>query len=143
MNNSINSRQHLADKIKNGAILLHSGSVVYRNNDTWYPFRQDSNFYYLTEWPEPDAHAVILIKDSNINGEIPLFIVFRALGIVSDKEILQYIVKDIDNDVGKEMMEFIRPTIVESNMINSKNFALEFLKNKTYCQEITCIFIKF
>ena len=70
------------------------------------------------------------ISIPNINGEIPLFIVFRALGIVSDKEILQYIVKDIDNDVGKEMMEFIRPTIVESNMINSKNFALEFLKNK-------------
>jgi Xaa-Pro aminopeptidase len=72
MNNSINSRKRLADKIKNGAVLLHSGSIVYRNNDTWYPFRQDSNFYYLTEWPEPDAHAVILIKDSE--PELHLFV---------------------------------------------------------------------
>ena len=72
MNNSTNARQQLANKIKNGAVLLHSGSIVYRNNDTWYPFRQDSNFYYLTEWPEPDAHAVILINESK--PELHLFV---------------------------------------------------------------------
>ena len=64
MGNSKIARKNLAKQIKNGAVILHSGSIVYRNNDTWYPFRQDSNFYYLTEWPEPDAHAVILINDS-------------------------------------------------------------------------------
>ncbi|MBL6836392.1 MAG: aminopeptidase P N-terminal domain-containing protein, partial [Candidatus Actinomarina sp.] len=58
MGNSKIARENLAKKITNGAVILHSGSIVYRNNDTWYPFRQDSNFYYLTEWPEPDAHAV-------------------------------------------------------------------------------------
>ncbi len=72
MNNSTNARQKLANRIKNGAVLLHSGSIVYRNNDTWYPFRQDSNFYYLTEWPEPDAHAVILINESK--PELHLFV---------------------------------------------------------------------
>ena len=72
MNNSNNARQCLAEKIKNGAVLLHSGSTVYRNNDTWYPFRQNSNFYYLTEWPEPDAHAVILIRDSQ--PELHMFV---------------------------------------------------------------------
>ena len=64
MNNSTEARKNLAQHIRNGAVLIHSGNIVYRNNDTWYPFRQDSNFYYLTEWPEPEAHAVILIKDS-------------------------------------------------------------------------------
>ena len=62
MNNSTDARKHLAQQIGNGAVLIHSGKITYRNNDTWYPFRQDSNFYYLTEWPEPDAHAVILIN---------------------------------------------------------------------------------
>ena len=57
MGNSKIARENLAKQIKNGAVILHSGNIVYRNNDTWYPFRQDSNFYYLTEWPEPDAHA--------------------------------------------------------------------------------------
>jgi Xaa-Pro aminopeptidase len=72
MGNSKIARENLAKQIKNGAVILHSGSIVYRNNDTWYPFRQDSNFYYLTEWPEPDAHAVILIKDSK--PELHLFV---------------------------------------------------------------------
>jgi len=72
MNNATNARDRLAQTIKNGAVLLHGNSVVYRNNDTWYPFRQDSNFHYLTEWPEPDAHAVILIKDSK--PELHLFV---------------------------------------------------------------------
>ena len=35
-------------------------------------FRQDSNFHYLTEWPEPDAHAVIVISDSK--PELHLFV---------------------------------------------------------------------
>ena len=64
MGNSKIARENLAKEIKNGAVIIHSGNIVYRNNDTWYPFRQDSNFYYLTEWPEPEAHAVILINDS-------------------------------------------------------------------------------
>ena len=72
MNNSIAARSELVNIIKNGAVLLHGGEITYRNNDTWYPFRQDSNFYYLTEWPEPDTHAVILIKDSK--PELHLFV---------------------------------------------------------------------
>ena len=72
MNNTTNARDRLAKVIQNGAVLLHGNSVVYRNNDTWYPFRQDSNFHYLTEWPEPDAHAVIVISDSK--PELHLFV---------------------------------------------------------------------
>ena len=72
MGNSKIARENLAKEIKNGAVIIHSGDIVYRNNDTWYPFRQDSNFYYLTEWPEPEAHAVILIKDSKY--ELHMFV---------------------------------------------------------------------
>jgi len=31
-----------------------------RNRDTHYPFRQDSDFHYLTGFPEPDAVAVLV-----------------------------------------------------------------------------------
>ena len=72
MGNSKIARENLAKEIKNGVVILHGGEIVYRNNDTWYPFRQDSNFYYLTEWPEPEAHAVILIKDSKY--ELHMFV---------------------------------------------------------------------
>ena len=72
MNNSLEARNNLAKKIKNGAVLIHSGHTQTRNNDVLHPFRQNSNFYYLTGWPEPEAHAVIIVKDSQ--HELHLFV---------------------------------------------------------------------
>ena len=43
-----------------------------RNNDVYYPFRQDSDFYYLTGFPEPQAIAV-LFKDQHGAGKYFLF----------------------------------------------------------------------
>ena len=58
------NRDNIAKKIGHGAVLLHGGNTVYRNNDVAYDFRQDSNFHYLTEWPEPSAHAIIIVQDN-------------------------------------------------------------------------------
>ena len=74
---SLKNRERIANEIVNGAVLIHGNNSVYRNNDVAYPFRQDSNFHYLTEWPEPDAHAVILIKDSK--PDLYLFVQDRNL----------------------------------------------------------------
>ncbi len=35
-----------------------------RSNDSTFPFRQDSDFHYLTGFPEPDALAVLVNDDS-------------------------------------------------------------------------------
>ncbi len=40
--------------------LIASGQVSQRNNDVNYPYRQDSDFYYLTGFEEPDALAVFV-----------------------------------------------------------------------------------
>ncbi|MCP1367116.1 aminopeptidase P N-terminal domain-containing protein, partial [Halomonas sp. BBD48] len=37
------------------AVLLPAASLVTRSNDSEYAFRQDSDFHYLTGFPEPDA----------------------------------------------------------------------------------------
>ena len=44
----------------NSILVLSSSKLVSRNNDTTFPFRQDSNFYYLTGFNEPNS--VMLIK---------------------------------------------------------------------------------
>ena len=77
MNISAKNRERLANEIVNGAVLIHGNNSVYRNNDVGYPFRQDSNFHYLTEWPEPDAHAVIVVKNSK--PDLYLFVQDRNL----------------------------------------------------------------
>ena len=70
-----NTLSRLAKEIKEGVVVLHGSSVQYRNADTWYPFRQNSNFHYLTGWPEPDAHAIIRINQGKY--ELFLFVLDR------------------------------------------------------------------
>lgn len=39
--------------------IVPGASIRYRNRDTEYPFRQDSDFYYLTGFEEPDSVLVL------------------------------------------------------------------------------------
>jgi Xaa-Pro aminopeptidase len=39
--------------------VICSSTKVFRNRDVHYPFRQNSDFWYLTGFPEPDAIAVL------------------------------------------------------------------------------------
>jgi len=55
-------RKKLCDSLENNSLtILFSNSLKQRSNDTEYPFRQDSNFYYLTGFKE-DKSALILCK---------------------------------------------------------------------------------
>lgn len=42
-----------------------------RNNDAYYPYRQDSDFHYLTGFPEPEA--VLALIPGRAHGEVILF----------------------------------------------------------------------
>lgn len=52
-------RQILAALPEGGALLLPTASEVVRSNTTNFPFRPNSDFYYVTGYPEPDAWALI------------------------------------------------------------------------------------
>jgi Xaa-Pro aminopeptidase len=53
-------RRVLMDRMGPGAIaLVPAAAEAPRNRDVHYPFRQDSDFYYLTGFPEPEAVAVL------------------------------------------------------------------------------------
>ncbi|MBE0487711.1 MAG: Xaa-Pro aminopeptidase [Halomonas sp.] len=53
------------------AVLLPGASLVTRSRDSEFPFRQDSDFHYLTGFPEPDALLVLL--PGRPEGECVLF----------------------------------------------------------------------
>ncbi|GLR64867.1 Xaa-Pro aminopeptidase [Marinospirillum insulare] len=68
----INRRQKLMDSLPNQALLLvPSATLVTRSRDTEHPFRQDSDFWYLTGFNEPDAFLVLM--KGNPQGEQLLF----------------------------------------------------------------------
>jgi len=56
-----------------------------------------------------------------IRTEIPIIIVFRALGFVADKDILEHICYDF-NDT--QMMELLRPSLEEAFVIQNQQVLL-------------------
>lgn len=66
-------RDNLVSSIEdNSIIIVPSNTEVLRNGDANYRFRQESNFYYLTGFCEPDSLALI-IKENN-NSKFILFV---------------------------------------------------------------------
>ena len=54
-------RRSLMDQMGQGSIaIVPAAHHALRNRDVDYPFRQDSDFYYLTGFPEPEAIAVLV-----------------------------------------------------------------------------------
>jgi intermediate cleaving peptidase 55 len=56
----VNRRAKLAASLPdNGIAILASSDTKYRSGAVFYEFRQESNFFYLTGFNEPEAVAVI------------------------------------------------------------------------------------
>ncbi|BBN82583.1 Xaa-Pro aminopeptidase [Pseudoalteromonas sp. A25] len=49
---------------KNSVAIIPAATELTRSRDTEYPFRQDSDFFYLTNFNEPDA-VLVLCKDTD------------------------------------------------------------------------------
>ena len=63
-------RRNLAQLLEPKSLaVIYSAEEKYRSNDVPYPFRQDSNFYYLTGYNHPDAILVILKLTKNTYKE--------------------------------------------------------------------------
>jgi len=65
-------RKHLMQSMGEGSIaILPAAPIQYRNRDSEYHYRPDSDFYYLTGFPEPEA--VLVLKPGREHGEYILF----------------------------------------------------------------------
>ena len=69
-----------------------------------------------------------------VKSEIPIAIVFRALGVVSDEDILNHICYD-RNDT--PMLEMLKPCLEEAFVIQDREIALDFIGKRGNSQGIT------
>ncbi|MBD62840.1 MAG: Xaa-Pro aminopeptidase [Gammaproteobacteria bacterium] len=67
---------------ENSAMVIAGASMQFRNADSAYAFRQDSNFWYLTGFNEPDSILVLLV---NKNRQ------FESIAFVPEKDELKEI----------------------------------------------------
>ena len=78
-----------------------------------------------------DLIGKIVVDVPNIKRPVPLFILMRALGVISDKEIIRMCVWDLDNT---DMVNALLPSITDNNHIYTQTIALEYLTSFTKYQ---------
>jgi Xaa-Pro aminopeptidase len=64
-------RDELMQSMGSGVAIIPTAPMRNRNRDIHFPFRPDSDFYYLTHFPEPEAVAVLV--PGRAHGEYILF----------------------------------------------------------------------
>ncbi|MEQ3511753.1 Xaa-Pro aminopeptidase [Pseudoalteromonas sp. BZB3] len=69
----VQRRSKLLAQLDNHSVAIIPAAVeITRSRDTEFPFRQDSDFFYLTGFKEPDA-VLVLSKDEQGEGKSTLF----------------------------------------------------------------------
>ena len=60
--------------------------------------------------------------------DVPVVIVFRALGFVADRDVLEHIVYDTSEEAGdKAMMNLLKPSLEEAFVIQDQQVALDYI----------------
>jgi len=122
---------YVQDKVND----LYSHSVKIRSvsEDASKPIRTLS--VRLVAPQETSTNQQIVVSIPNVRKPIPLFIIMRALGVISDKEIIQYCLLDLEKF--QPMVELFRPSIHDAGKIFTQQAALQFIKTFTKGKSIS------
>lgn len=69
-----------------------------------------------------------------IRTDIPVVIIFRALGYVADRDIIEHVVYDLTDG---EMMDLFRPSLEEAFVIQRQDVALDFIGRRGSAKDVT------
>lgn len=105
--------------VEKGTRLISSFNIKWTENSQLQP-----------RAPGPFAYATL----PYVKADVPMGIVFRALGVVSDEDILNHICYD-HNDTA--MMELLKPSIEEASVIQDRETALDYIGKRAGGKEAT------
>ncbi len=71
----------------------------------------------------------IVVNIPNVKKPIPLFILFRALGVISDKKIIEYCLLDIEQN--SSMVDLFIPSIHDAGKIFTQETAIKYIATFT------------
>ena len=69
----------------------------------------------------------LYLQIPRIKIPIPLFIIFRAFNIISDKEICELIMLNINNENMKKILLALKASIIEANKVITQDAAIKFI----------------
>jgi len=76
----------------------------------------------------------IVVNIPNVRSPVPLFIVMRALGVLSDRDILEFCLLDLDENA--ELLDHFIPSIHDANKVFTQEGAIKFIATLTKSKTI-------
>ena len=133
------SQEKFADNLlyirenKEDDIYSHSAEIRSVSEDTSKPIRTTAVKIVA---PSPSlSNNQIVVAVPNVKKPVPLFILMRALGLVSDKEIIQTcLLTNLDDEIENNKNSYIDlfiPSVHDANKIFNQQNALEFIAELT------------
>jgi DNA-directed RNA polymerase II subunit RPB2 len=128
--NMLYVRKYKQDELYSFSCEVHSVS-----EDSSKPIR-----YTSCKIVAPDASYTnnqIVVDVPNVKKPIPLFILMRALGVISDKSIIEYCLLDLKSN--SNMIDLFIPSVHDANTIFTQQIALEFIAKFTKRQTVAAV----
>lgn len=75
------------------------------------------------------------LLNENDKRDVPLFIMFRALGVESDQEIMKYIIGSLEGELAEKMMDLLRPSILDPFILHEEIYDRE--RAEEYLMKLT------
>ena len=114
-------------KNKDDDVYSHSAEIRSVSEDTSKAIRTTAIKIVA---PSPSySNNQIVVAVPNVRKPIPLFILMRALGVVSDKDIIRHCLLDIEKN--SNYVDFFIPSIHDANKIFNQETALEYIASFT------------
>lgn len=121
--NLLNIRVLGGENETSGDVYTHSADIRTISEDPSKPVRTMS--VRVVASTPTRAHGNIVVAIPNVRSPVPLFIVMRALGIESDREIMEHCLFDLDANA--QLLDLFVPSIHDANKIFTQMQALEFI----------------
>ena len=116
----------------------HSAEVKSRSEDASKHVRTTS--VKIIRPNDKYSNNQIVVEIPNVRKPVPLFILMRALGIISDKDIIQHCLLDLQKN--KDYMDLLIPSIHDASTIFTQEAALQYIaiftkrKTQSYVYDI-------
>ena len=115
--NTLNIRDKVNDKYS------HAAEIRSVSEDASKPTRTLS--IRIVAPTETLRNNQIVVNIPNVRKPVPLFIVMRALGIISDKKIIEYCLLDLEEN--NQYIDLFRPSIHDAGYIFTQQAALKYI----------------
>lgn len=93
--------------------------------------------YSATDGSLTQTNGQLVVDVPNVKQPVPLFILMRALGVISDKSIIEYCLLNLD--ANSDLLELFVPSIHDANIVYTQETALEYIKTFTKRQTINYV----